>query len=373
MRKELENIIQKQVRKIAHEQGFPIHKNLMYLEKSKSMCGLYHIKGNLGSFFIKNADSDKPTMVYFEDAYSRKGRREIPLYETNDSKTSYKNYQLQWMIDHGYSLRDLMQSMDEYYDDKYDTIGRSFDNLFTEWQNESGFNHELWSCKEEAINAEECNDTSKEEIPDIKKMIERKDVPGKEPTDFEGTLEELAEHVMDLSTKQPDGMIHDADTILADIMEAADFQVSGISDDILKLYLEVENKDDFESLFYLMADEKFENYLLKSKEIMEQNIAESKHSKYKLTEKGEKIVLDFITKSYKTQNILRESGVETTINAGIPSLDDVIREIESEKYFEEDAWHAGDKYYSNVWYITDHFKKGIILKYGEDFVLNENN
>ena len=79
----------------------------------------------------------------------------------------------------------------------------------------------------------------------------------KEPTDFEGTVKELAEQVLDLSTKQPDGMIHDADTILADIMEAADFQVSGISDDILKLYLEVENKDDFESLFYLITDEKF--------------------------------------------------------------------------------------------------------------------
>ena len=57
----------------------------------------------------------------------------------------------------------------------------------------------------------------------------------KEPTDFEGTVKELAEQVLDLSTKQPDGMIHDADTILADIMETADFQVSGISDDILKL------------------------------------------------------------------------------------------------------------------------------------------
>ena len=206
-----------------------------------------------------------------EDAYSRKGRREIPLYKTNDSKISYENYQLQWMMDHGYSLRDLMQSMDEYYDDKYIyIIGKTFDDLFTEWKNESGFNQELWSCKEEAINAGECNDILKEETSDIEKMIE-----------------ELTEQVLDLSTKQPDGMIHDADTILADIMEAADFQVSGISDDILKLYLDVENKDDFESLFYLMTDEKFENYLLKSKKIMEQNIAESKHLKYKLTEKDE--------------------------------------------------------------------------------------
>ena len=316
-----------------------------------------------------------------EDAYSRKGRREIPLYKTNDSKISYENYQLQWMMDHGYSLRDLMQPMDEYYDDKYIyIIGKTFDDLFTEWKNESGFNQELWSCKEEAINAGECNDTLKEEPSDIEKMIEEltedvmdlslrqpdgavhnadtiledsvrkvdfqtegisndilklyleaenkedfkslfyvmtdmkfedyllksqeimkqnivenksknvaesKDVSEKEHTEFEGTVKELAEHVMDLSTKQPDGMIHDADTILADIMEAADFQVSGISDDILKLYLDVENKDDFESLFYLMTDEKFENYLLKSKKIMEQNIAESKHLKYKLAEKDE--------------------------------------------------------------------------------------
>lgn len=88
-------------------------------------------------------------------------------------------------------------------------------------------------------------------------------------------LTKLAEEVMDLSTKQPDGVIHDADTILADIMEAADFQVSGISDDILKLYLEVENKDDFESLFYLMADEKFEDYLVKSKKIMEENVSKA--------------------------------------------------------------------------------------------------
>ena len=120
-----------------------------------------------------------------------------------------------------------------------------------------------------------------------KNVAESKDVSEKEPTDFEGTVKELTEQVLDLSTKQPDGMIHDADTILADIMEAADFQVSGISDDILKLYLDVENKDDFESLFYLMTDEKFENYLLKSKKIMEQNIAESKHLQYKLTEKDE--------------------------------------------------------------------------------------
>ena len=405
-RKELENIIQKQVRnedaysrkgrreiplyktndsKISYENyqlqwmmdhGYSLRDLMQSMDEYYDDKYIYIIGKTFDDLFTEWKNESG-----FNQELSRKGRREIPLYKTNDSKISYENYQLQWMMDHGYSLRDLMQSMDEYYDDKYIyIIGKTFDDLFTEWKNESGFNQELWSCKEEAINAGECNDILKEETSDIEKMIEEltedvmdlslrqpdgavhnadtiledsvrkvdfqtegisndilklyleaenkedfkslfyvmtdmkfedyllksqeimkqniienksknvaesKDVSEKEPTDFEGTVKELTEQVLDLSTKQPDGMIHDADTILADIMEAADFQVSGISDDILKLYLDVENKDDFESLFYLMTDEKFENYLLKSKKIMEQNIAESKHLKYKLTEKDE--------------------------------------------------------------------------------------
>lgn len=91
-------------------------------------------------------------------------------------------------------------------------------------------------------------------------------------TDHTGNYTKLAEEVMDLSVMQPNGCIQDADTILADIMKAADFCVTGIADDILRLYLEVENKDDFESLFYLMADVKLEDYLMKAKTVMEKNL-----------------------------------------------------------------------------------------------------
>ena len=47
---------------------------------------LFAVAGSIFAYKLeksdyKNADSDKPTMVYFEDAYSRKGRREIPLYK----------------------------------------------------------------------------------------------------------------------------------------------------------------------------------------------------------------------------------------------------------------------------------------------------
>ena len=82
----------------------------------------------------------------------------------------------------------------------------------------------------------------------------------------------LAKKVLKLSENQPMGAIQDADTVLADIMGKSDFQVTGISDELLKMYLDVENKDDFESLFFLIADETFEEYLTKSRDVMQKNI-----------------------------------------------------------------------------------------------------
>lgn len=68
-------------------------------------------------------------------------------------------------------------------------------------------------------------------------------------------LTKLVEEVMELSTKQPDGVrFRDADTILADLIEECDFQVTGIADELLRLYLEAENKNDFKSLFFFMTE-----------------------------------------------------------------------------------------------------------------------
>lgn len=65
--------------------------DICYLPDNKEETGSY-----IGSFFIENADSDKPKMVYYEDAYEEKGKKEIPLYEANENPTiSYENYQLQ--------------------------------------------------------------------------------------------------------------------------------------------------------------------------------------------------------------------------------------------------------------------------------------
>ena len=89
-------------------------------------------------------------------------------------------------------------------------------------------------------------------------------------------LTKLVEEVMELSTKQPDGVkFRDADTILADLIEECDFQVTGIADELLRLYLDAENKEDFKSLFFFMTEKNFEDYLFESKKVMEENIAKA--------------------------------------------------------------------------------------------------
>lgn len=52
--------------------------------------------------------------------------------------TEYQKYQLQWMIDHGYSLDDLIQELTNMqYDDPEDSdrISTPISELYDEWGN----------------------------------------------------------------------------------------------------------------------------------------------------------------------------------------------------------------------------------------------
>ena len=64
--------------------------------------------------------------------------------------TNYQKYQLQWMIDHGYSLQDLMRELTEFqYDDPEDSdrISTPISELFGEWEFDRGFGSEIWACE----------------------------------------------------------------------------------------------------------------------------------------------------------------------------------------------------------------------------------
>ena len=64
--------------------------------------------------------------------------------------TEYQKYQLQWMIDHGHSLDEMISEMlaMQTDGDKIVFVGDVAD-LFSEWEYSSGFGGEIWACKAE--------------------------------------------------------------------------------------------------------------------------------------------------------------------------------------------------------------------------------
>lgn len=66
--------------------------------------------------------------------------------------SDYEKFQLQWMIDHGHSLRELMEELQNLqYDDPEDSdqILTPVTELFKEWETDRGFGSEIWPCEAE--------------------------------------------------------------------------------------------------------------------------------------------------------------------------------------------------------------------------------
>lgn len=64
----------------------------------------------------------------------------------------YEKYKLQWMLDHGYSISDLIAELtEEQYSDPEDSdaISRTVDEIFEDWERDRGFSGEIWACKSE--------------------------------------------------------------------------------------------------------------------------------------------------------------------------------------------------------------------------------
>lgn len=69
-----------------------------------------------------------------------------------------QKYRLEWMIAHGYSLEDLVRALTDYqYDDPEDSdrISTPVNELFAEWEQDVGFDSEIWSCRREWEDAEQ--------------------------------------------------------------------------------------------------------------------------------------------------------------------------------------------------------------------------
>lgn len=75
------------------------------------------------------------------------------------------------------------------------------------------------------------------------------------------TIEKLVIEAKALAENAPDGFVTDGDTLLCDIMEKADFQITGLAADIFDIWLKSSDRKSVEKLFYDLTDVEFEDFV----------------------------------------------------------------------------------------------------------------
>lgn len=88
----------------------------------------------------------------------------------------------------------------------------------------------------------------------------------KEVSNTGDMIMQLLEKVEEMHRSTPDGVIHDADTILADLLDNNDFHFIGISTDIFSIYKNSTDKQAVAQMFYEFTGMEFHDYLEKCKE-----------------------------------------------------------------------------------------------------------
>lgn len=63
------------------------------------------------------------------------------------------------------------------------------------------------------------------------------------------------------NTLSIEGLISDSDTILCDLLQDVDNEVSGLSQEIFNIYKKAKDKDAVKQMFYMFTDMKFDDYL----------------------------------------------------------------------------------------------------------------
>lgn len=74
-------------------------------------------------------------------------------------------------------------------------------------------------------------------------------------------ISKKVQKVLELQNSTPNGVVFDADTILADLIAAADFEVTGLAAELLSIWDKSEDRASIEQMFCLITGCAFEDYL----------------------------------------------------------------------------------------------------------------
>lgn len=76
-------------------------------------------------------------------------------------------------------------------------------------------------------------------------------------------MEKLLKEVEKLNANTPDGVVVDADTILVDVIQKNDFEITGIAQDIFNIWRNSSDRKAIEQMFFEFTDMEFKDYLKK--------------------------------------------------------------------------------------------------------------
>lgn len=85
---------------------------------------------------------------------------------------------------------------------------------------------------------------------------------------FLDETEQAIQTVEDMAELLPNGLIRDADTVLVDILKAADFEFSGFAQDIFNIWRKSSDRKSVEQMFFEVTDCEFLDYLRKCQKVM---------------------------------------------------------------------------------------------------------
>ena len=78
------------------------------------------------------------------------------MLDLQDPKQAYEIYRLQWMMDHGFTIPDIIKNLESMIEEDANESGEStgLQSLFQDWEFGIGFDSEIWPCYQEFLENE---------------------------------------------------------------------------------------------------------------------------------------------------------------------------------------------------------------------------
>lgn len=173
------------------------------------------------------------------------------------------------------------------------------------------------------------------------------------------TVEYMAEHL-------PNGLIRDADTVLVDIIKAADFEFNGFAQDIFNIWRKSSDRKSVEQMFFEFTDCEFLDYLKKCPKVMQAVHMADAVGKW-LKGKGIKDDLDFSALIDNLSDALEfwsQTGIKESRAEFFGQMIDQVETYLEDCGYEQDDFSSDDRKQA----ITDgEDSDGLALIYGEDY------